>query len=107
MLFNHEVFKKISKYFLKYHPNGSKPRDVWDIIPEDTQKRKKHYAAYPEDICKIPILATCPKDGVVIDPFAGTGTTMFAAMNFNRKSVGIDISEEYVRIASERCNYLF
>lgn len=94
-------------YFLKYHPNGSKPRDVWDIIPEDTQKREKHYAAYPEDICKIPILATCPKDGIVIDPFAGTGTTMFVAMNLNRKSVGIDISEEYIRIASIRCNYLF
>jgi len=94
-------------YFLKYHPNGSKPRDVWDIIPEDTQKRKKHYAAYPEDLCKIPILATCPKDGVVLDPFTGTGTTTLAAMNLNRKSVGIDISEEYINIALTRCNYLF
>jgi site-specific DNA-methyltransferase (adenine-specific) len=46
------------------------------MLPEDTQKRKKHYAAYPEDLCKIPILATCPKDGIVLDPFAGTGTTM-------------------------------
>jgi DNA modification methylase len=94
-------------YFLKYHPNGSKPRDVWDIMPEDTQKRKKHYAPYPEDLCKIPILATCPKDGVVIDPFSGTGTTMLTAMNFSRKSVGIDISEEYIEIASKRCSYLF
>ncbi len=94
-------------YFLKYHPNGSKPRDVWDIMPEDTQKRKKHYAPYPEDLCKIPILATCPKDGVVIDPFSGTGTTMLTAMNFSRKSVGIDISEEYIKIASTRCAYLF
>ncbi len=94
-------------YFLKYHPNGSKHRDVWDIMPEDTQKRKEHYAPYPEDLCKIPILATCPKDGIVIDPFSGTGTTMLTAMNFNRKSVGIDISEEYIKIASTRCAYLF
>lgn len=94
-------------YFLKYHPNGSKPRDVWDIMPEDTQKRKEHYAPYPEDLCKIPILATCPKDGIVIDPFSGTGTTMLTAMNFNRKSVGIDISEEYIKIALTRCAYLF
>lgn len=52
-------------YFLKYHPNGSKPSDVWDILPEDTQKRDDHFAPYPEDLCKIPILATCPPDGLV------------------------------------------
>jgi site-specific DNA-methyltransferase (adenine-specific) len=34
-----ELFEK-GYYFLKYHPNGSKPRDVWDILPEDTQNRK-------------------------------------------------------------------
>jgi len=31
-------------YVLKYHPNGAKPSDVWDIPPEDTQKRKLHFA---------------------------------------------------------------
>jgi site-specific DNA-methyltransferase (adenine-specific) len=89
-------------YFLKYHPNGSKPRDVWDILPEDTQKRGKHFAAYPEDICKIPILATCPEKGLVLDPFAGTGTTMLAAMRLGRKSVGIELSKEYIEIAQDR-----
>lgn len=93
-------------YFLKYHPNGSKPRDVWDILPEDTQKREKHYAAYPEDLCKIPLLATCPKDGIVLDPFAGTGTTMLVAKQLGLKSVGIDLSEEYINIAEERCNFI-
>ncbi|KHD06439.1 DNA methyltransferase [Candidatus Thiomargarita nelsonii] len=90
-------------YFLKYHPNGSKPRDVWDILPEDTQKRKKHFAAYPEDICKIPLLATCPENGIVIDPFSGTGTTMLVAKQLGRKSVGIELSAEYIEIAKERC----
>lgn len=93
-------------YFLKYHPNGSKPADVWDILPEDTQKRKLHFAPFPEDICKIPILATCPENGVVLDPFCGTGTTMLAARNFDRKSVGIDISMEYLEIAQDRCSTL-
>lgn len=90
-------------YFLRYHPKGSKPSDVWDIIPEDTQKRKKHFAAYPEDLCKIPILATCPTDGVVLDPFCGTGTTMKVAQNLGRKSIGIDISSEYIEMAKNRC----
>lgn len=89
-------------YFLKYHPKGSKPRDVWDILPEDTQKRKRHYAAYPEDLCKIPILATCPEDGIVIDPFAGTGTTMLVAKRLGRKSIGIEISQEYIELSKNR-----
>jgi len=93
-------------YFLRYHPNGSKPSDVWDILPEDTQKRRSHFAPYPEDLCKIPILATCPEDGIVLDPFCGTGTTTLVAFRLGRKSVGIDIAEDYVRIAQARCNLL-
>ena len=89
-------------YFLKYHPNGSKPSDVWDILPEDTQRRKAHFAPYPEDVCKIPILATSPVGGLVLDPFCGTGTTMSVASALGRKSVGIDLSSEYLEIAEER-----
>lgn len=96
--------KEKGYYFLCYHPNGTKPGDVWDIIPEDTQKRKEHYAAYPADLCKIPILATCPPNGTVLDPFCGTGTTMVVAQSLNRKSVGIDISEEYLQQSMERIN---
>ncbi|RJP38628.1 MAG: site-specific DNA-methyltransferase [Phycisphaerales bacterium] len=93
-------------YFLKYHPNGSKPSDVWDIIPEDTQKRKTHFAPYPEDLCKLPILATCPPGGIVLDPFCGTGTTNYVAHCLGRKSVGIDVSAEYLEAARDRCNFL-
>jgi DNA modification methylase len=90
-------------YFLRYHPNGSKPTDVWDIIPEDTQKRESHFAAYPMDLCRLPILATCPERGLVLDPFCGTGTTLLAARSLGRKSVGIDISRHYLDLAEERC----
>ncbi|MCY2992070.1 MAG: site-specific DNA-methyltransferase [Planctomycetota bacterium] len=93
-------------YFLRYHPNGAKPKDVWDIMPEDTQNRKSHFAPYPEDLCKIPILCTCPEDGIVLDPFCGTGTTMSVAFALNRKSVGIDISTGYIKAARERCRFL-
>jgi site-specific DNA-methyltransferase (adenine-specific) len=89
-------------YFLKYHPQGSKLSDVWDILPEDTQKRKGHFAPFPEDLCKIPILTTCPERGIVLDPFAGTGTASQVAFALGRKSVGIEISQEYLEIARER-----
>ncbi len=90
-------------YFLKYNPNGSKPGDVWDILPEDTQARELHFAPYPEDLCKIPILATCPENGIVLDPFCGTGTTTLVARMLFRKSVGIDISQDYLNLAEQRC----
>jgi len=90
-------------YFLRYHPNGSKPTDVWDIIPEDTQRRESHFAPYPVDLCRLPIAATCPEGGLVLDPFCGTGTTLLAARILGRKSVGIDISRHYLELAEERC----
>ncbi|UJW83051.1 DNA-methyltransferase [Hydrogenophaga sp. SL48] len=93
-------------YFLKYHPNGSKPGDVWDIIPEDTQGRSTHFAPYPVDLCRRPLLATCPVGGIALDPFCGTGTTLYAARSLGRKSVGIDISTSYLELARNRCDAL-
>ena len=89
-------------YFLKYHPNGTKPSDLWDIMPEDTHRRTGHFAPYPEDLCRIPILATCPPGGVVLDPFCGTGTTLAVAAQLGRAGVGIDIASEYVDMTRAR-----
>lgn len=89
-------------YFLFYNPKGTMPNDVWDIIPEDSQHRKMHFAPYPEELCIIPIKSTCPKDGIVLDPFSGTGTTLKVAFDLGRKSVGIDLSEEYIKLAKQR-----
>ena len=91
-------------YFLRYHPKGSKPSDVWDIVPEDTQGRELHFAPFPPDLCRIPILSTCPPDGVVLDPFCGTGTALYVARGLGRKSVGIDISKRYLEVAEKRCS---
>ena len=90
-------------YFLRCHPRGSKPSDVWNILPEDTHHRAAHFAPYPVDLCLIPILATCPQDGIVLDPFCGTGTTLLAARSLGRFSVGIDISRDYLALCAKRC----
>jgi len=89
--------------FLRYHPSGAKPTDVWNILPEDTQNRTAHFAPYPVELCLIPILATCPKGGIVLDPFCGTGTTLLAARGLGRRSVGIDVSSAYLALCKERC----
>lgn len=89
-------------YFLRYHPGGAKPGDVWDILPEDSQGRDAHFAPFPADLCRVPILATCPPGGVVLDPFCGTGTAMLVASRLGRRSIGIDLAEDYLALARER-----
>ena len=89
-------------YLLRYHPGGAKPGDVWDILPEDTQGRTGHFAAFPPDLCRIPILATCPVGGVVLDPFCGTGTALAVARELERRSIGIDLAAEYLDQAAVR-----
>lgn len=42
----------------------------------------------------------------MLDPFCGTGTANYVAYRLGRKSVGVDISEEYIRAARERCRLL-
>ncbi|WP_258151625.1 DNA-methyltransferase [Pantoea ananatis] len=89
-------------YFLKYNPKGSKPSDIWEIAPEDAHKRDSHFAPYPEGVCIIPLLSTCPNNGVVLDPFVGTGTTTAVAYKLGFKSIGIDLSKTYLKTAKNR-----
>ena len=52
---------------------------------------------------KTPIVLTCPPNGIVLDPFVGTGTTSYVAAQLGRKSIGIDMSKEYLALAESRC----
>lgn len=76
------------------------PRDTWLVAT--SRGGSAHKASYSEELVRIPILATTPKNGVVLDPFNGTGTTMLFAKNHGFRSIGIDISEEYCEIAAQR-----
>lgn len=96
---------ELAKYgfcILPYHQLGSKPGDVWDIIPEDEWRDDAHYAPFPEELCNIPLKATCPPDGIVLDPFVGTGTALLAANHLGRRAIGIDICHEYLEVAQKR-----
>ncbi len=87
---------------LPYHPKGSKPGDVWQIVPEDEWRTDAHAAVFPPDLCRIPILATCPEGGVVLDPFTGTGTALAVALELGRRAIGVDVSAEYLAVARQR-----
>lgn len=93
-------------YILEYSGSGSKPGDVWEIVPEDEWRKDGHYAPFPEELCVMPIKLTCPPDGIVLDPFAGTGTAIVAAVKLGRRGVGIDLNSEYLETAQARLEYV-
>ena len=68
----------------------------------ESKLKSKHPAVFPNMIANDMIECFCPKDGIVIDPFNGSGTTTLAAKCLGRKYIGIDVSEEYNQIARER-----
>jgi DNA modification methylase len=75
-------------------------RDVWNV-PTRAFKGA-HFATFPPDLIKPCISAGCPENGVVLDCFMGAGTTALVARELGRNFVGIELNEEYVRLAEER-----
>jgi DNA modification methylase len=61
-----------------------------------------HFATFPEELISPCILAGCPENGIVFDPFMGSGTTALASKNLNRKYLGTELNPEYVDIANKR-----
>lgn len=89
-------------FIMKMRKKGFLPSDIWRIVPEDTWRKDTHCAVFPEELLKTPILSTCPKGGIVLDPFSGTGSTVHAAVLLERKGIGIDLSNQYTEIAKRR-----
>jgi DNA (cytosine-5-)-methyltransferase len=81
------------------------PSNFWDDIsipywsmPENTD----HPTQKPEKLIAKLILASCPKGGVVFDPFLGSGTTAVVAKKLSRQFCGIELNEEYAMLTSKR-----
>ncbi len=89
-------------YIMKMRKKGFIPSDIWRIVPEDKWRKDAHCAVFPEELLKTPILSTCPVNGIVLDPFSGTGSTVCAAVKLNRKGIGIDLSRQYTEVAKKR-----
>jgi site-specific DNA-methyltransferase (adenine-specific) len=80
-----------------YHDEGSNLPTVWQI--NVGRNDDEHFAAFPEQLVERAVKAACPKDGVVLDPFAGTGTTCKVAAENGRDYLGVELSEKYADIA--------
>jgi len=83
-----------------FHPKGRNRRTVWEIPL--SKFRDAHFAVFPEKLVELCILAGCPENGIVLDPFIGSGTTAVIAQRLGRRYVGIDINQKYCEMAKER-----
>lgn len=104
-------FVKQRKYYFDHEAvavpsNGDNvtkpPPSVW-TLPKAVNKGQ-HQAIFPPELVMLPIRATCPPNGILLDPFCGTGTALQVAveMGEKRRSIGIDISEKALAEATQR-----
>jgi DNA modification methylase len=75
-------------------------RSVWEVSTSPFPEA--HFATFPPGLIKPCILAGCPGNGIVLDPFMGSGTTAVVCADLGRNYIGIELNPEYVAIAEER-----
>ncbi|MBC6427530.1 MAG: site-specific DNA-methyltransferase [Ekhidna sp.] len=109
-------FKGSKRGELSGNPNGKNPSDIWEIVIKDWEnelwnipnvksnhpEKTEHPCQYPVELVERCILALTNKNSWVLDPYAGVGSTLLAAIKNQRNAIGIDKESKYVQMANER-----
>lgn len=85
-----------------YNEKGRFKRCVWKITTKPF--KEAHFAVFPEGLIETPIKACCPSNGIVLDPFMGSGTVGVVAKKLGVNYIGIELKEEYIKMAEKRIN---
>jgi len=88
------------KYNFDRSTTTRKKRSVWTVSTKPY--KGAHLATFPPTLIEPCVLAGCPVGGTVLDPFVGSGTTGMVSVKHDRNFIGIDINQEYLKIAEER-----
>jgi len=113
-------FKGPKKGQLSGNPKGKNPSDIWKIIIKDWEEelwnipnvksnhpeKTEHPCQYPVELVERCILALTNIDSWILDPYAGVGSTIIAALKNNRNVIGIEKEKKYIKITNERINKL-
>jgi len=77
---------------------------VWQVSYEgrDIRDKEVHPATFPIQLAKKVISLFTHRGELVVDPFAGSGTTLVAAQDLDRNAVGFDLQEKYVQLSNQR-----
>jgi site-specific DNA-methyltransferase (cytosine-N4-specific) len=98
------MFSKSQKYYYDRAPmrtaTGANIQSVWTV--GGSPFTGAHFAVFPSELVEPLVLASCPKDGVILDPFGGSGTIGLVARQHQRRYILCDISPENVQLAQKR-----
>lgn len=94
----HSGYKKSDGSYM-ISPTRNK-RSVWTVTTKPF--KEAHFATFPMDLIEPCVLAGCPEEGTVLDPFGGAGTTGIVASNHNRNAILCELNDEYSDIAEKR-----
>ena len=88
----------------KWLEKGYNPKDIWSVsrIHAQNPEREGHPTQKPLEIIERMIKASSPEQGIVIDPFMGSGTTAIACINLKRNYIGFEINSDYCDKIAER-----
>ncbi|MBI4739079.1 site-specific DNA-methyltransferase [Candidatus Woesearchaeota archaeon] len=97
---------RIPQKFFRERNNmlGANPGDVWQFshIHYSNPEREKHPNQKPEALIKRMVLASSNENNIVLDPFAGSGTTLRVCQQLNRNCIGFEINPEYIKLIKSR-----
>lgn len=79
---------------------GRLKRCVWKIPTAPFSEA--HFAVFPPAIVETPLKSTCPVEGIVLDPFLGSGTVALVALQNARNFIGIELNQSYIDMAMKR-----
>jgi len=79
---------------------GKNIRTVWSLTT--VPYKDAHFAVFPEKLVEPCIKAGCPENGLILDPFCGSGTVGVVALRYNRNFIGIELNPDYCEIARKR-----
>lgn len=93
---------KIGQY--SCNPLGKNPGDIWVVpnVKSNHVEKTEHPCQYPVELIERLVLAMTDEGDWVLDPFAGTGTSIIAAILHNRRGAGAEIQKQYVELAKDR-----
>ena len=82
------------------HEKGKNPGDVWTVNTEPFPG--SHFAVFPPELIEPIIKSSSPPNGIVLDPFAGSGTALRVARKLGRQFIGIELNPEYATMCEQR-----
>lgn len=91
--FNYKVMRRMA--------GGRQMKNVWELTAPKREEKTfgKHPTQKPLALLERIVLASSQEGDVVLDPFAGSGTTLIAAVRLHRKAIGIELSDDYIALA--------